>query len=341
MAIIKHRVKDMTRQEWLEFRQQGLGGSDIGTLMGLNEYSSATHLFLVKAGIYELDREDTLAAYMGRRMEDHVADLWKYWNLTPESVMENDNAGNVIRKSHRTSFAFQNDKFPWLLGNFDRIIPKNQVWPFTGEVRDTEGVLEIKTSMSYANDKWESGVHPYYLTQILTYITILGVPYGEIALFKNGRILEVIPVELDDDNRGIQEAIIEKSRIFWDKILQAREIVAQRDFMPVDEFTQAIGELEPSPEEDNADALKTFLKERYRNQESQVMLKGDEEDYKMAMKYIECNDKIKELDSKKTRLSNLFINKIKDAEGINLGAAGTVTYKPNKNGNRSLRVNVK
>ena len=39
--------KDKNYEEWLAFRQTGLGASDIGTLMGLNPYKSKIELFFL------------------------------------------------------------------------------------------------------------------------------------------------------------------------------------------------------------------------------------------------------------------------------------------------------
>ena len=44
----------MSHQEWLEDRRKGIGGSDVATILGLNQYKSAYQLWLEKTGQVEL-----------------------------------------------------------------------------------------------------------------------------------------------------------------------------------------------------------------------------------------------------------------------------------------------
>ena len=41
-------TKDMTHEEWLKARQAGIGGSDAGTILGVNKWKSKTQLFFEK-----------------------------------------------------------------------------------------------------------------------------------------------------------------------------------------------------------------------------------------------------------------------------------------------------
>ena len=44
------KVSDITREQWLEYRRTGIGGSDASTIVGLNPYSSPYYLFCDKIG---------------------------------------------------------------------------------------------------------------------------------------------------------------------------------------------------------------------------------------------------------------------------------------------------
>ncbi len=50
--------KDSNYDEWLAFRQNGLGASDIGTLMGLNPYKSKIELFYQKVGVIPIKQDE-------------------------------------------------------------------------------------------------------------------------------------------------------------------------------------------------------------------------------------------------------------------------------------------
>ncbi|WP_316964756.1 YqaJ viral recombinase family protein [Mammaliicoccus sciuri] len=41
-------TKDMSRKEWLKLRQTGIGGSDAGTILGINKWKSPIQLYFEK-----------------------------------------------------------------------------------------------------------------------------------------------------------------------------------------------------------------------------------------------------------------------------------------------------
>ena len=72
MPRILANTKDMPREEWLKLRRTGLGGSDAGTICGLNPYSSKIELWADKTGRLP-DKEDNEAMRTGRDLEEYVA----------------------------------------------------------------------------------------------------------------------------------------------------------------------------------------------------------------------------------------------------------------------------
>lgn len=55
MVEILTNTKGMTNEEWLEWRNKGIGGSDVATICGLNKYKSALELWMEKLGYKEYD----------------------------------------------------------------------------------------------------------------------------------------------------------------------------------------------------------------------------------------------------------------------------------------------
>lgn len=41
-------IKDYTREQWLELRKKGIGGSEAGAIMGLNKWKTPLEIFLDK-----------------------------------------------------------------------------------------------------------------------------------------------------------------------------------------------------------------------------------------------------------------------------------------------------
>ena len=72
-GVIKHKLPK-TREEWLYDRLKGIGGSDVGAVLGLNKYKSAYTLWAEKCGLLQDEEEDNEAMRVGRDLEQYVAD---------------------------------------------------------------------------------------------------------------------------------------------------------------------------------------------------------------------------------------------------------------------------
>lgn len=55
------RTKNLSRQEWLQYRTQGIGGSDVSVIAGINPYRSVYQLWLEKTG--QITPEETENEY--------------------------------------------------------------------------------------------------------------------------------------------------------------------------------------------------------------------------------------------------------------------------------------
>ena len=66
-------ILEMSHQEWLEDRQKGIGGSDVGTILGLNKWKSPYQLWLEKTGQVVLEETASEPAYWGNILEEVVA----------------------------------------------------------------------------------------------------------------------------------------------------------------------------------------------------------------------------------------------------------------------------
>src|SRR5690242_12186881 len=93
----------MSKQQWLNFRMNGIGGSEVGTILGLNQYQSNVELFYKKLGEVP-DEPDNLHMFWGREHEDTIADKWQYYDPNdrdPANYIFNKNEEKIIRKCRR------------------------------------------------------------------------------------------------------------------------------------------------------------------------------------------------------------------------------------------------
>lgn len=64
---------DMDHETWLQYRKKGIGGSDAGSICGLNPYSTATSVFQDKTQMQAEEKADNEAMRQGRDLEEYVA----------------------------------------------------------------------------------------------------------------------------------------------------------------------------------------------------------------------------------------------------------------------------
>jgi len=172
-------TKGMSRAEWLAERRHFIGGSEIGSIAGLNPYETALDVFLRKIGEAE-EREQTDAMEIGTLMEPVVAEM-----------AARRNPHWRIQKRHAI---LVHPEYPWARANIDRF-----VWdPARGK-----GVLEIKTGSARRLDEWDAENAPdYQKAQLYWYLAITGCKWGVMAGILGGQAYRQFVVEYDAEVAG-------------------------------------------------------------------------------------------------------------------------------------------
>ena len=190
--VIKHKLPD-TREEWLANRSMGIGGSDAGTVLGLNKYKSAYTLWAEKTGILEAPDIDNEAMRVGRDLEDYVAK-----RFTEET-------GKKVRRS---GFSYQSIEHPFMLANVDRLI-----------VSEDAG-LECKTASAMTKVKYEDGNIPEsYYAQCMHYMAVTGLSKWYIAVLVMGKGFYWYEVNRNEEEIKV---LIEQEKEFWN-LVQTKE----------------------------------------------------------------------------------------------------------------------
>ena len=170
---MKVSTKDMPRDEWLSLRRTGIGGSDAGAILGLNEHRSPADVFFDKITDTAAEPEDNESMRQGRDFENYVAKRFE------------EETGLKVRKSN---FMYRSDEHPFMLADVDRVI--------CGE----NAGLEIKTCSSFSQDKWADGKIPEsYQAQVAHYMAVMDWDYAYIACLILGRDLVIHRIERDED----------------------------------------------------------------------------------------------------------------------------------------------
>ena len=72
-------TENLTREEWLEWRRHGIGGSDVAAIIGVSPFRTARDTYYDKLGIaaVEEDEGNWVAMEMGHLLEDLVAKIFE------------------------------------------------------------------------------------------------------------------------------------------------------------------------------------------------------------------------------------------------------------------------
>lgn len=178
---------EMTHEEWLLDRRRGIGGSDVATILGLNQYKSAYQLWLEKTGQVELQQSESEPAY---------------WGLVLEEVVAKEFQERTGKKVRRRNQVFEHTLHPFLRANIDR------------DVVGENAILECKTANAFLGKEWEGEEVPLsYLCQVQHYMNVLNKDYCYIAVLIGGQKFIWKRVERDQE---LIDMITERLVYFWE-----------------------------------------------------------------------------------------------------------------------------
>ena len=214
-------VFDSGTQEWHEARAGGIGGSEIGAILGLSPYASAYSLWAEKTGRIAKAPVNNPSVRFGKAFEIPLLELWQEDNPDYEVFLTG---------------TYRHESYPWAIANPDAIA-KNKT---TGELL----VLEVKTSRM----NWDS-LPPAYEAQLKWYLWVTGISRGLVIGIAGWN-----PVEIEVRRNEFEEQValsmakkfidsVEKdSEPEWDGSRVTYEVV--RELHPdIEDIEVEIGEL--------------------------------------------------------------------------------------------------
>lgn len=193
--MILAETKGLPREEWLEIRRKGIGGSDAGAVCGLNPYRSAIDVWADKTGGIVTEKKDSEAMRVGRDLEDYVAQRFS------------EATGKKVR---RKNAILQSEEYPFMIANVDRVI--------VGE----NALLECKTTSAYNADLWRDGKCPEsYEIQCHHYMAVTGAEKVYVACLIMGVDFVIKEIERDD---SLIEDLRKVEGDFWRSYVETGEM---------------------------------------------------------------------------------------------------------------------
>lgn len=184
---------NLSKEQWLQYRKQGLGGSDIASLLGLSKWKSALELWLEKTGQADEFSVENEAMYWGNVLEPVIRT--QFSELTGKPVVE-------------VPAILQHLDYPFMIANIDGL---------TKDDADNPAILEIKTVSEGKRHEWEHQVPVYYQTQVQHYLAVTGLSKAYVAVLIGGNSFEIYEIEADVE---LQAMLIQVEQHFWYQVEQ-------------------------------------------------------------------------------------------------------------------------
>ena len=136
--VIITDTTNLSEDEWLEYRRNGIGGSDVAAVFGLSPFCTAKDLYYDKIGIKPAfsDEQNYTAKQIGHLLEPLVGEIF-----SKKTKLK-------ICKEHKI---YMHPLYPFMLANIDYIV-------FMPD--GTSAILECKTTNYNNQDKWANGSVP-------------------------------------------------------------------------------------------------------------------------------------------------------------------------------------
>jgi len=189
MIDVMKSTKKMTKEDWLKFRNKGIGGSDVATICGINKYKSPLQLWLEKTN--QIDPvEAGEAAYFGTLLEPIVRE-----EFTRRSGLRVDTINSILK----------HPVFDFMLANVDGIVI---------DENNNKAIFEAKTASVFKSEQWEDNKIPEeYMLQIQHYMAVTGFNKTYIACLLGGNKFIYKVIERDDE---LIDMIIQLEFNFWE-----------------------------------------------------------------------------------------------------------------------------
>ena len=189
MKNIMVSTKNLTREQWLKLRRNGIGGSDASVVMGKNPWRSIQQLWEDKTGKTPVQENSNEYTYWGNVMEGIIRK--EFMNRT----------GLKVRQKH---FMMFHPQFQFMFADVDGIVT---------DERGEKCIFEAKTVSQYREEEWRDGKIPVeYMMQVQHYLAVCGMQKAYIAALIGGNHFIYHTILRDE---GMIAELVHAEKQFW------------------------------------------------------------------------------------------------------------------------------
>ena len=283
-------TKSLSREDWLQFRKQGIGSSDAAAACGIHPYLSMLELWMIKTGRMSSDIDAS-----NNNGIDGYSPL--YWGNTLEPMVAKyyqEHTGNKVRRVNAILQHPDPDNH-FMLANLDYAITGSN------EVQ----ILECKTAGEHGAKLWKHGVPLYVTCQVQHQLAVTGKQAAHICVLLCGHEAKIYKVERDE---RLIASIIEHERLFWQYV--------EADTPPTPDHSEsaarALKQLYPTPK-----------------LSSKVDLREDDGANKLFEQLLSYRDYMQELEQRHDQVKHQLQSLIADNE-VAVFSSGAISWKRSK-----------
>ena len=182
------KTKELSRQQWLQYRTRGIGGSDVSVIAGINPFKSIYELWLEKT--HQVQPQESSSEYT-------------HFGTLLEPIVRKEFSARTGLKVRQKHMILQSLEYPFMFADLDGAINEN------GE----QVIFEAKTASAYKKDVWDNGVPLPYVLQVQHYMCVTGAKKTYIAALVGGNQFYCRTVER---NENMIQQIITMEKAFWE-----------------------------------------------------------------------------------------------------------------------------
>ena len=185
-------TENLSTEEWLRWRQKGIGGSDVAPILGISKWSSALDIWLSKSNQKRDEVVENEAMTWGKILEPVIRDRFR--EVTGRKVIE-------------VHAILQNEEHPFMIADIDGLTTDDSGEP---------AILECKCVSEFKRSEWETDIPVYYRTQVEHYLAVTGLSTAYVAALIGGNTFVIREVHADKE---MQAMLVAVEADFWRKVV--------------------------------------------------------------------------------------------------------------------------
>lgn len=204
-AVFTDFPADWGRPEWLQYRRQGIGASDVASICGLSTFGSPTAVYYEKIGV-AADSDESEAMRWGRLLE------------APIAAEFTERTGLHVVVPQCLVFA---DDAPHRRATLDGLVTESRCvdGPFTGDATVLNlacgaalGTIQIKTTRDGSWDADHGGIPDRVAIQCQYEMGVAGLAHCWLAVLHGGQRLDIYELDFDP---AVYQALCSIADRFW------------------------------------------------------------------------------------------------------------------------------